>query len=51
MKTKEAILHFGSARALAEALGISTQAVHGWGDDVPELRGYQIQILMMQGKK
>lgn len=43
MKTLEAIQVFGSARKLAAALGISTQAVHQWGEDVPELRRFQIE--------
>ena len=45
MKTEEAIRHYGSRRELAGALGITTQAVHDWGDEVPELRAYQLQVL------
>lgn len=46
MTKKEALdLFDGSARALAEALGITEQAVHQWGDTVPELRVYQIKEL------
>lgn len=33
----------GSVRKLAEALGITEQAVHQWGDTVPPLRVYQIK--------
>lgn len=47
MKTKEAVEIFGSFRALADALGISTQAVYLWGENVPELRTYQIKVIMM----
>lgn len=44
MKKSEALKPFGgSVRKLAEALGISEQAVHQWGDDVPQLRVYQIK--------
>lgn len=45
MKTDQAVRHFGSVTALARALGISHQAVCQWGDDVPELRAYQIERL------
>jgi len=41
-----AIKTFGGVRPLAEALGISEQAVNQWGPIVPELRRYQIQELM-----
>lgn len=43
MKTKSAADHFGSKKKLAEALGISPSAVTMWGDEVPELRQYQIE--------
>lgn len=45
MKTKEAADFFGSKKKLAIALGISPSAVTMWGDDVPELRQYQIERL------
>lgn len=45
MKTKDAALHFGSKKKLAEALSISPGAVTMWGDYVPESRQYQIQVL------
>lgn len=44
MTKHEAIALFdGSVRKLAEALGITEQAVHQWGETVPELRVYQIR--------
>lgn len=43
MKTKSAAEFFGSKKKLAEALGISPSAVTMWGDEVPELRQYQIE--------
>lgn len=47
MTTKEAIAMFGgSRRRLAEALGISVQAVAQWGDMVPKLREYQIKEIV-----
>lgn len=45
MKTKQAAEFFGSKKKLANALGISPSAVTMWGDDVPELRQYQIEQL------
>jgi hypothetical protein len=45
MKTQDAIDFFGSREALAEKLGIDRSATHHWGDIVPELRQYQIQVL------
>lgn len=45
MRTADAVKHFGSAVKLAEALGITRQAVSFWGKDVPKLRAYQLQLL------
>lgn len=46
MKTLDAITRFGGRRELASALGISTQAVAKWGDDVPPQRVPQIEKLL-----
>ena len=44
MTKQEALdLFDGSARKLAEAIGVSVQAIHQWADEVPELRAYQIR--------
>lgn len=48
MKTKYAIEQFGSIKELALALGITQPAIYQWGDDVPELRAYQIAELLAQ---
>jgi DNA-binding transcriptional regulator YdaS (Cro superfamily) len=45
MKTKDAILYFGSKSQLAKNLGLTKGAVSQWPDDVPELRAYQIERL------
>lgn len=45
MKKKDAIDHFGSVAALAEALGITPEAIYQWGDDVPESREYQLHFI------
>ena len=46
MKKTEAIKLFGGLSELAEALGITTQAISQWGDDVPQLRVYQINEII-----
>ena len=53
MTKNDAIKIFGSVRKLAEALGITEQAVHQWDDNnVPELRVYKIKdILGKEGIK
>jgi len=45
---QEAIKSFGGVKKLADALGIYHSAVSQWGEFVPELRGYQIALLMHQ---
>jgi len=51
MTKQEAIDHFGGAkdggvRKLADALGISVQAVYDWPDEaIPIGRQYQLQVL------
>ncbi len=43
MKTKDAISAAGGIKLLADALGLWPQAVYKWGENVPELRTYQIE--------
>lgn len=45
MKTEQAIEHAGSARALADLLGITPSAISQWGDEVPEARYWQLRVL------
>lgn len=45
MKTQDAIKHFGGRQQLADALGITRPAIYEWGETVPELRQYQIEVL------
>lgn len=45
MKTQDVIDHYGGVRQAAQALGISTQAIYGWGEDVPPMRQPHIQVL------
>lgn len=51
MTLDDAIAHFGSRRALAEALGISQPAIAQWGDEIPELRQYQIREIILRNQK
>jgi hypothetical protein len=44
MKTKAVIEYFGGVRQAAEALNLSTQAIYGWGDDVPAARQAHVQL-------
>lgn len=45
MKTQAAIDHFGSVRALADALEITVQSVYEWGEIPPRGRQFEIQAL------
>lgn len=45
MKTQLAVEYFKGKSKLATALGINPASVSQWGDDVPELRAYQIERL------
>lgn len=45
MNLKQVIEHFGSKSKLAKALKTTPQAINGWGDEIPELRQYQIEVV------
>lgn len=45
MNKQDAIQHFGSSTKLAQALGISKQAVSQWEDELPIGRQYQIEVV------
>jgi hypothetical protein len=45
VKTCDAIQQFRTVRALADALGITPQAVYQWGDEVPAGRDFQLEVL------
>lgn len=51
MKKTTVIKMFGSATNVGRALGITRMAVSGWGDDIPELRVYQIERLINTAKE
>jgi transcriptional repressor of cell division inhibition gene dicB len=44
MTKSQAIEHFGSAAALARALGVSRSAVSHWPEEIPLGRQYQIEV-------
>ena len=45
MKIEEAVKYFGSKTKLADALGIRPSAVTQWGDEIPAVRQFQIQVI------
>ena len=45
MLTKDAVAYFKGKSKLAAVLKISPAAVSQWGDEVPQLRQYQLQAL------
>ena len=45
MKTDLAIQHFGSRKALAAALGVGRTATYWWGETIPDIYQYKIQVL------
>ncbi|PHR99228.1 MAG: Cro/Cl family transcriptional regulator [Blastopirellula sp.] len=47
---KQALRFFGNPNRMAKALGISRQAVADWKSIIPELRQYQIKVLMDESK-
>ncbi|SDS43247.1 Cro/CI family transcriptional regulator [Pseudomonas prosekii] len=45
MNRADAIKHFKGITPLAKALGITYEAVRQWGDEIPQLRQYQLELL------
>ncbi len=45
MRKSAVIRHFGTASAVAKALGIGKAFVSKWGDDVPQRYAYEIERL------
>jgi len=48
MRTEEAIQRAGNAAELARLLKVSPAAISQWGENVPELRLYQLRDLRPQ---
>jgi DNA-binding transcriptional regulator YdaS (Cro superfamily) len=45
MRKSDVIEHYGSATAVARALGIGKAFVSKWGDEVPQRYAYEIERL------
>jgi hypothetical protein len=45
MRKSDVIEHFGSVKAAAKALGLTSQAVSMWPETVPKTRQWQIDVL------
>lgn len=45
MFTNDAVQYFGGRRQLAEALGITRQAVEQWGEIVAQGAAYKLQVI------
>ena len=45
MTTEEAVKHYGSPPRLAEALGLTPEAIYQWGEYPPILRQFQLEVL------
>lgn len=45
MLTNDAVQYYGGRRQLAEALGITRQAVEQWGKVVTEGMAYKLQVI------
>jgi len=43
MKKNDVIRHFGSAKKVADALGIKPAAVSQWKEEIPPLRALQLE--------
>lgn len=45
MNRADAINYFKGIAPLAKALGITYEAVRQWGDEIPQLRQYQLELV------
>ena len=45
MKKTDVINYFGGIKQAADALGIWPQSIYQWGEDVPELMTYKIEVV------
>lgn len=49
LKTSDAVAYFGNKVSLAEALGVTKQAVSAWGENVPEQSAWPL-FYITEGK-
>lgn len=45
---KQAVKWAGNSSQLAKKLGITRQAIHDWNGSIPEMRQWQIAVLMAE---
>lgn len=45
MRKQDVIKHFGSQKAVAEALGVSEAAISAWDDEIPRGRAFELQVI------
>ncbi|MBW0298526.1 Cro/Cl family transcriptional regulator [Shewanella sp. LC6] len=45
MKTSDAVAYFKTKSNLAKQLGITHSSISQWGEEVPELRAFQLERL------
>lgn len=45
MKKEEVIEYFGSIKKAAAALDVYPQTIYQWGETVPELMQYKVQVI------
>ena len=45
MNKSHAINYFGNKVKLAKAVGVSPASITRWGEKVPKLRAYQLQVI------
>lgn len=51
MNMKKAIQVFGSKSSIAKVLGITRPAVSRWGNEIPQLRQYQLLEIIEKSKQ
>jgi len=54
MRKNEVLSLFGEKKSkqvlkMSQALGIKREAIYQWGEEIPELRAYQIERLLREG--
>lgn len=45
MFKQQAVNYFGNKVKLAKAIGVSPASITGWGEKIPKLRAYQLQVI------
>lgn len=45
MRKQDVVKHFGSQKAVAEALGVSEAAISAWDEEIPRGRAFELQVI------